>query len=790
MAPRPRTRREYETPEILLDAPLRDEGTAHFHFDDFAATLARLIAAKGTPTPLTICVTGPWGAGKTSLLHRLQRQLDGTGVLLERTKSAHGIEFINPHEEITNYRVCRTVWFNAWKYANEDELLVALVRRIVQTMADDSHVKVAIRARLLDPTYPRRDVLNTVLSWFAIKTPLGEFKPNTGQPQPTPFSQHAALLDLFDNAFNNLLTAWVHHKAGRELNPQKGVLVVFIDDLDRCLPEKTVQVLEAIKLFLDRPGCIFVIGADVELVRQAVESHYQNTRVTGLAAGDYLDKIIQLRFSLPPLMAGKMEAYLKEMAVGDEMLAQWQTLIAAAEINPRRVKAVVNDIELQWKMLLNSGQAESIQQADFIRWNALLRAAPSNFREQVFGLEDPERRHSFILDALRWGQEEDDEVLNRLFVDFERDGRRLRRVLKQIGAFSDWFNAEALDAIIHLTALASRTSQAVEVGGVDETVTARDEVVVGKGRAVITEMEGKSAGEATDPGRVADRRVTDRWVVGGLEFCRVPAGKFLMGSQDDNRLAYDEEKPQHTLDLDYDYWIGRFPVTNRQFQEFVRQSRHRTNAEEKGSGYIWNGKDWVDTPGANWQHPDGPDSALQGKETHPVVHISWFDANAYCQWFNATYPGDLNGLVLRLPTEAEWEKAARGPYGWEWPWGNDWDPTRCNSKEKGPGGATPVGQYSPQGDSPFGAADMAGNVWEWTRSLYKEYSYNQGDGREDPAQEGARVVRGGSFGNVSRYCRSAFRDRLGPDYIYSYIGFRVCLFPSPRAISLSRALNP
>lgn len=763
---------DYETPNILLDAPLRKADAAYFHFDDFAATLARLIADKNTPTPLTICISGPWGSGKTTLLKRIQQQLEQTLILLKRTQPCLGIEFVNPNENPEQkYRVCQTVWFNAWKYADDDELLVALIRKIVQTMAKDGRVMNAIQARVNDPTYPRRDVLNTVLNWFSIKTPIGDIKPGTGEPQPTPFAQNTALLDLFEDSFTHLLAAWLHQRPkADQINPQKGVLVVFIDDLDRCLPEKTVQVLEAIKLFLDRPDCIFVIGADVELVRQAVESHYQNTKVTGLAAVDYLDKIIQLRFALPPLVIDHMQDYLKDLAVGDEMLTQWQTLIAAAEINPRRVKTVVNDIELQWKMLVNSRQAQGIRREDFIRWNALLRAAPPNFRNRVYDIEDLDLRLKFVQDALQWSSGEGDETLLHTFQEFEKDSRRLRRVLRQIGSFSPHFDAQTLNAFIHLTAPSTTTQVLLQNPPAQQDV------------GVLLVAEGEKGGDQrVEPtvGKPAPRRL-----IGGMEFRLVQAGKFIMGSKEDNPLALDSEKPQHTIDLP-DFWIARFPVTNEQFTAFVRQTGYCTKAEEKGSSFVFDGREWKDTSGANWQHPDGPQSDLQGKENHPVTHISWTDGCSFCKWFTEISQGEIDNLVFCLPSEAEWEKAARGPYGQEWPWGGEWDAARCNNTESGLKTTTPVDKYFSLGGSPYGCMDMAGNVWEWTRSLWGkgynlEYKYPYTDRlpeRENLAAPNniGRVLRGGSFNDGSRRTRCAFRDWAYPDLTYGYYSFRVCL---------------
>jgi formylglycine-generating enzyme required for sulfatase activity len=235
----------------------------------------------------------------------------------------------------------------------------------------------------------------------------------------------------------------------------------------------------------------------------------------------------------------------------------------------------------------------------------------------------------------------------------------------------------------------------------------------------------------------------------GIDFVPVPAGKFIMGSKDNNTLAYDHEKPQHTVEIPYDYRIARYPVTNEQFAKFVEATQHE---------HTWV-KEW------------------KSKLDHPVVNVSWQDAMAYCKWLNETLRGEIGDEVVRLPTEAEWEKAARGDAerGNEWPWGNEFDKTKCNSSEGGKGGTTPVGAYSPQGDSPYGAADMAGNVWEWSHSIYKPYPYRPDDGRESESESDTHVYRGGSFDGVAFLMRSAFRGWFNPWLWSSNRGFRcVC----------------
>jgi formylglycine-generating enzyme required for sulfatase activity len=231
------------------------------------------------------------------------------------------------------------------------------------------------------------------------------------------------------------------------------------------------------------------------------------------------------------------------------------------------------------------------------------------------------------------------------------------------------------------------------------------------------------------------------------ELILIPAGDFLMGSDPKkDKGAYTDEQPQHTLYLP-DYYLAKTAVTNTQYAAFVEATDHKRPE--------------------HWKDEKPP----KGKEDHPVVEVSWHDAEAYCNWL-----AQVTGKAYRLPSEAEWEKGARGTDGRIYPWGNDWDPKRCNSKEGGPGDTTPVGVY-PQGASPYGLLDMAGNVWEWCRSLYKPYPYDAKDGREDPKATGHRVVRGGAFYDNERGVRCAYRYGHLPIDRYRDRGLRLVVAP-------------
>ncbi|MAT42187.1 MAG: hypothetical protein CL609_07585 [Anaerolineaceae bacterium] len=232
--------------------------------------------------------------------------------------------------------------------------------------------------------------------------------------------------------------------------------------------------------------------------------------------------------------------------------------------------------------------------------------------------------------------------------------------------------------------------------------------------------------------------------------CYVPAGPFVMGDD----TGSDNEKPVHEVDVAA-FYIGKYPVTNMAYQRYM------------------------DDIGRAWQFP-------QGREQHPVVNMRWYDARDYAVWAG-----------MRLLTEAEWEKAATWkvdgnnalglqgnsgemvpkrtkPQGRKlrYPWGDTFDANRCNTEESGPIDTTSVRDYSSQGDSPFGVADMVGNVWEWTSTLFRNYPYDAADGREDPAGNSNRVLRGGSYINNQSSARGGYRHFYEPDHNDGNYGFR------------------
>ena len=230
----------------------------------------------------------------------------------------------------------------------------------------------------------------------------------------------------------------------------------------------------------------------------------------------------------------------------------------------------------------------------------------------------------------------------------------------------------------------------------------------------------------------------------GAEMVLIPAGEFLMGSKDGEGFA--DEHPQHTINLDA-YYIYKNDVTVAQYRAFCTATKR-----EMPKAPSWG---WLDN--------------------HPMVNVTWDDANAYAKWAGAA-----------LPTEAQWEKAARGTDGRIFPWGNDWDATKCNNGVggKGPGKTSPVGSY-PAGASPYGVMDMAGNVLQWCADWYEEDYYKKSPAKNPTGPDSGkyRVLRGGSWGDDGgELYRSANRIGNGGGIIlwYDGIGFR-CVELSPGA---------
>jgi len=301
---------------------------------------------------------------------------------------------------------------------------------------------------------------------------------------------------------------------------------------------------------------------------------------------------------------------------------------------------------------------------------------------------------------------------------------------------------------------------------------------------------GVHAPDAEAPGRVsaAQPRAADRRGATAA----VDAGAFLMGTDDPRGYAQDGEGPAHEVEL-APFLLEVHTVTNERFRDFVQATGHRTTAEKLGTSFVFGGllpddfpptravaatPWWREVEGADWRHPEGPHSDLNDRAEHPVVHVGWADAVAFCTWAGG-----------RLPSEAEWERAARGTgVGHHYPWGDDREPggrhlmnvfqghfPAHDTGEDGWVGTCPVGSYPP---NDLGLFEMTGNIWEWCADWFDPtyYAHSPRGAPPGPPQGTARVMRGGSYLCHDTYCwryRVDSRSSNTPDSTTGNLGFRV-----------------
>ena len=340
---------------------------------------------------------------------------------------------------------------------------------------------------------------------------------------------------------------------------------------------------------------------------------------------------------------------------------------------------------------------------------------------------------------------------------------------------------------------------------------------------------GDVLGQLGDPRPGVVTVLIGDWEAPDILWVYVPASPFTMGSVKDEKLDFAGKPPAHTLSLpDFhahtltlpDFYIGRFPITNAQYGVFVAAGGYEDETLWTSEGWAWRQgaeidlspiddeqlkkehADWLkNRPRERRGQPYWCDDPKWGRATRPVVGVTWYEATAFCNWLSSRFAHaeirlnvwenaqvvacalSWQSFSVRLPSEAEWEKAGRGVAGWPWPWGNDWQEDRANTQRTRLGETSAVGIF-PAGASPYGALDMSGNVWEWTQSRWGRhgahrpdygYPYRPDDGREDLSGPDFRVVRGGSWVDSEWNARCTVRYMSVPGRFSDLIGFRVVM---------------
>jgi formylglycine-generating enzyme required for sulfatase activity len=756
-----------ETRGLWTDQPIL--GTEHdrLNFSHYADVLAEVVLTADTP--ITIGIFGPWGSGKTSLMRLVAERL------LARRSFTH--------------RWARVVWFNAWQYERDQGALWrALLLRVLEGLENDQLSK--SDAQQIEDWRTRlyTDVQRSEAGSVKIDWPkLGKGALSLGLsliPTPGTFLEVAQLLQGETGTLEDIISAFERERTEiyrRQLTlleefqggfahlvreyvwSRNGLLIIVIDDLDRCLPDRAVEVLEAIKLFLDVQGCVFFVGVDRDVIERVVRVQYadymkskgENDSTMPIAGQSYLEKIVQLPFHLPPLedyqIAGFISQHDAQLPLGCRDI-----LASGLEPNPRVVKRTLNIFRLLLKLAehrVADGTMEPVV-PELLAKMVVIQARYHDLYHDL--LEYPNLIQDLEL-AAREGTEVE-RVVSPLLKETPETGtllerylsyKPLLRMLRVDPTFAELTRSQ-INAYIYLTRTTSdetgrmseietarlwrdllsndltRIRSAVAAVQAEGLASAFGETIVDalvrmlESETKASSLERISAGTAL--AYLGDPRNLD-------EMVDVPGGKFQRGEQ---------RKPTYVIT----YHIGRYPITNEQYARFLADN----------STYPVPYLDEVWAEPYNWHRQLR--TYPEGKANHPVVLVSQEDALAYCQWAG-----------VRLPTEVEWEKAARGEDGRMYPWGNEFSSERANVRESGVGSTTPVGVY-PDGASPFGLLDCAGNVWEWTT---EQTSSDQ------------IIICGGSWNFYAQDARCFARDQSNPDYRSNRIGFRVVTGLQPKA---------
>ncbi|MCD6198666.1 MAG: SUMF1/EgtB/PvdO family nonheme iron enzyme [Deltaproteobacteria bacterium] len=490
-------------------------------FDKYIDVLSSIIRDQDFKTPFCIGIFGKWGSGKTSFMHLLQ----------SRISQDQAVPYVIP------------VWFNPWRYEKEKHLIIPFLKTIEREIGKYIEDQKGLGKKLTEKLKGAATKIGDAACAFAYgmqaDCKLGLAKITFDAAKMTVREEELArqrieeaqkLSETLASTYYDIVTE-LKNAADKDFR-----IMVFIDDLDRCLPEKAVELLESIKLFLDLEGYLFVIGVDKEVVKKGISYRYR-----------FFEHEVDKHSTHPTISP---EDYL----IKGEQFPEDQWLI---------------------------------ERFIYLTEAALIKA------------KAPDVTAGYRLDYRPW------------------------------------------------------------------------------------------------------------------DMVRIAKGTFL----------YGEEKQEKKID--HDYFIDRFPVTNRQYKEFLDDEiDHEVPYREGGAGFH------------NWDRENR--TFPKGMEDHPVVLVSYYDAVKFCEWRSGK-----DSHEYRLPTEEEWERAGRGSDGRIYPWGDEFDEKKCNTRESGIDMTTPVTTYH-DGASPHGCFDMAGNVWEWT--------------------EGGKVPRGGSWGDDRDSARCADRNRAAPEF--------------------------
>ncbi len=340
----------FKSYRIYSDIPI--DNAKYFNFDAYSDSISKIILNKENKTPFTIAINGKWGSGKTTLMKTLREKLD----------SESGKE---------NNRKIRSVWFDAWKYSETNSMLAALLFEIFEEMGRSKNVIDKLKAKVVGGK--RINLLKEFADLAKILT-LGQVELDKWFENPA-YKEKLSFYDVFQEYMKKILLSFVLDEEDGKYNDEKGILVIFIDDLDRCPPENITKILESINLFFNQEGCFFIIGTDISLISNAIDQKYT---IKGFSGRDYIKKMIQLQFNLPAIRHDDIEKFMKdELKIGENIEKYFYVITEGLESNQREIKRFLNYLSLM-KILSESIKNLHYEEELLIKWSIL------NFSSEYF----------------------------------------------------------------------------------------------------------------------------------------------------------------------------------------------------------------------------------------------------------------------------------------------------------------------------------------------------------------------------------------------------------------------
>lgn len=417
------------TPNIITDHAIENKDNDLFQFHSYALSISKLMANKENIAPFTVGILGEWGSGKTSLLKLIMHELATTA----ETKEA-------------NYRKCVPVWFDAWRYNTAESLLLSLTNVMWQRVKEDFSLVHRLFYRLKSPSGKERNWVGMIISFVTQLATIGRVNLDVSKfEKETMFSKRMDFYNEFRKCFNGFVDAY--GRKGKET-----ILVVLIDDLDRCVPSKVVELLEAVKVFISSPNCAFIIALDEIVVREAVRAYYMKSGLETVDTTKYLDKMIQVKFSLPPLRQLELDKYVQSLTTVEEEARELLSGVTQfISTNPRKIKHFINQFELQWS-ILQSASPQTVDRTKLLSWLLINEVSPELF-DYVRAQPNDHQRALTMNEVIKFrAAQEEGWLPDEKVVDMITKNEALRKISASLSKYDLQYFPKEMGYYIHLSA--------------------------------------------------------------------------------------------------------------------------------------------------------------------------------------------------------------------------------------------------------------------------------------------------------------------------------------------------